>query len=259
MRNILLLFVLILTYGCKFPENYPDEPQIALKNVSFEKDEDNVSYTAVVVDLEFTDGNGDLGLYEDETYEPYHFREISLNNEGKWIEKFGSNKNIESNFIINNRVDSVHFIRGISQDSIVVKFSSGFESRAEEFGENYYWYTLDYWHPYSDNQDKQSSTILVKNNPNSSNLFIEIYKKQNGEFSLLSFGDIQSEQFKNRFTRLDQGREGDPLEGEIQYNFDVPSIRFLVKRFDTLKVKAWIQDRALNKSNVVEGGPYILE
>ncbi len=65
-RYSILLFALILVSpACLKVKNYPDTPQIKVTSASL------TSQGTVKAVIEFTDGDGDIGLGEDETNPPY--------------------------------------------------------------------------------------------------------------------------------------------------------------------------------------------
>lgn len=90
-----------------------------------------------------------------------------------------------------------------------------------------------------------------------SNFFWEVLRKENGEF--VSFP--LSENTPQRFPYLnEESTEGGPLEGILRFGFEVfpteheqvnPG-RNAIRRFDTLKFRVNIADRALNESNIIE-------
>lgn len=54
----------VLSVGCLKREKYPDEPIITLEKLAFPGD-------STVITIGFTDGDGDLGLNEGDTFPPY--------------------------------------------------------------------------------------------------------------------------------------------------------------------------------------------
>ncbi|MFD2203503.1 hypothetical protein [Shivajiella indica] len=94
-------------------------------------------------------------------------------------------------------------------------------------------------------------TVWVEQNPDHNNIFIKFFIKRNGVFNEFRWEDPPFyTTFNGRFPRLFNSTTGQPVEGTIQYSmlsFGWQSIF----RNDTIRIDVHIQDRALNKSNIV--------
>jgi hypothetical protein len=94
-------------------------------------------------------------------------------------------------------------------------------------------------------------TIWIEQNPNHNNIFVKFFVKRRGVFSEFRWEDPPFfTSFNGRFPRILNGNASQSVEGRIDYamlSFGWPSIF----RNDTIRVDVFIQDRALNKSNVV--------
>jgi len=66
LRNLFLLLLPAMIFGCKKPIEYPLEPVIAFKSISISQDASGYD-SKVFVTLTFTDGDGDLGYYPRES------------------------------------------------------------------------------------------------------------------------------------------------------------------------------------------------
>lgn len=105
-------------------------------------------------------------------------------------------------------------------------------------------------------------TLYIKQNLNYSNIFLDVYVKQNdGTFSKYNvsytFPNCSPYPFNGRFGNLTNDRgKNSPLEGTIHYSMNVAWR--LTFSFKTLKLKFYIQDRALHKSNVIETKEFTL-
>lgn len=86
------------------------------------------------------------------------------------------------------------------------------------------------------------------------NFFVDYYKKQNGTFVLLE----QLDNSRNaRFPRLSDDLP-ESIEGDISVvlyinTYDYTSV------YDTLKLRCYIVDRALNKSNTIETSEFVVK
>ncbi len=102
------------------------------------------------------------------------------------------------------------------------------------------------------NNERVRDTIWVEQNPNNKNIFVNFFVKRNGQFTEFRWEDPPFyTSFNGRFPRiLNNVQTTQPVEGTVQYgmlSFGWQSIF----RNDTLRIDVQIQDRALNKSNVV--------
>ena len=100
--------------------------------------------------------------------------------------------------------------------------------------------------------DKDTFGSFKYGEPNFHNLFCYWYCKQNGVWKrpLNPFlNPIDTLNFNERLPYLTPTGKNKKLEGEIILR--VPA-RPLGLKFDTVKLKVWMLDRALNKSNVIE-------
>jgi hypothetical protein len=101
------------------------------------------------------------------------------------------------------------------------------------------------------NNDRVRDTLWVEQNPNNKNIFVNFFIKRNGQYSEFRWEDPPFyTSFNGRFPRILNNAQTQPVEGTIQYgmlSFGWQSIF----RNDTLRIDVQIQDRALNKSNVV--------
>jgi hypothetical protein len=101
------------------------------------------------------------------------------------------------------------------------------------------------------NNERIADTVWVQQNPNHNNIFVKFFIKRNGVFTEFKWEDPPFfTTFNGRFPRIVNNINGQPVEGSIQYamlSFGWTSIF----RTDTLRIDVQIQDRALNRSNIV--------
>lgn len=94
-------------------------------------------------------------------------------------------------------------------------------------------------------------TVWVEQNPDHNNIFVKFFIKRNGTYTEFKWEDAPFfTTFNGRFPRIFNNTASQPVEGTIQYamlSFGWQSIF----RTDTIRIDLQIQDRALNKSNVV--------
>lgn len=94
-------------------------------------------------------------------------------------------------------------------------------------------------------------TVWVQQNLDHNNIFVKFFIKRNGVFTEFRWQDPPYfTTFNGRFPRIFNSNEGQAVEGIIEYamlSFGWQSIF----RNDTIRIDVQIQDRALNKSNIV--------
>ena len=101
-------------------------------------------------------------------------------------------------------------------------------------------------------------------NPNHFNWWLEIYRKENGAFKLYQIPTFSAGQvrlnFFGRFPRLIRDERKEPIDGDISYRMAITQVPFpgSLHEGDTLYFTIQIQDRALNKSNIVKSPEVIL-
>jgi hypothetical protein len=94
-------------------------------------------------------------------------------------------------------------------------------------------------------------TVWVEQNPDHNNIFVKFFIKRNGVYTEFKWEEAPFfTTFNGRFPRIFNSTGSQPVEGTLQYamlSFGWQSIF----RTDTIRIDLQIQDRALNKSNVV--------
>ena len=108
-----------------------------------------------------------------------------------------------------------------------------------------------------------TDTILVEINENHYNYFIRFFTKKNGEYTEFDWrAPPYYQTFDGRFPLLnrdivDNQLKDRPLEGILKYGMTSSGWLFIFR--DSVKISVQIQDRALNKSNIVESPDFTLE
>lgn len=93
-----------------------------------------------------------------------------------------------------------------------------------------------------------SAGVQVRN-PNHYNIFPVLLRKV-GE----SYVPVTVANYDGIFPRLKEGNTKGPIDGTIQYRLG--SFNFFGEDSSVAKIRVYIQDRALNKSNVIETPPF---
>lgn len=168
--------------------------------------------------LSFKDGDGDLGLSPDDLSYPF--------------EEFVYLKDDNGNYIFYDPTDP---------------------TLPEKKCNNYTDHDIYGLPIYKDNTDTIADFVLIEQNPNFYNYFVDIYEKQpDGSFQILDLSD-NCIYFTERFFRLSNS-EG-PINGDLRYR--LPGLFNIYGK--TVKFRIYIQDRSLNKSNVVETQTYLIK
>jgi len=210
------LLLTFITFACFERPVFSLTPSIELKDLYFSATSHEL-FDSLVVIVRFEDGDGDLGLGADETYEPYHLYDILFNG-----------------------------------DSIKIGDSDTLPP----------YNCLDYeiiQKPSDPGTPAEVDTFYVQRNENYFNYFLDFFVKENGQWRLYDPAVERncSPRYYGRYFPLNTRRDERPLTGELKYGL-TSGFRLLF-RYDTIKVRVQIQDRALNRSNYVETDPFLIQ
>lgn len=102
-------------------------------------------------------------------------------------------------------------------------------------------------------------TVRIRRNENFNNFFVDFFRKTGEGYEKIDLIKLLGTNFDGRFQPLNTKGGERPLEGTLRYT--MRSFGFLINpifRNETLKLEIQIQDRALNRSNVVETPDFII-
>lgn len=103
--------------------------------------------------------------------------------------------------------------------------------------------------PFQEMVDSAGTQVV---NPNHFNIFPVLYRLVGDHYdSVLPTG------YRGIFPRLRDGNQKGPIEGTIQYRMG--SVNFFNEDSSIAKVKVYIQDRTLLKSNLIETPPFLVK
>lgn len=208
----LLIFFSLIS--CSDRPTFPNTPAIELNEFYFQ-DIADLSLDSLIIKLKFEDGDGDLGLDADEIYYPYQLLDVYVYPNGDTV-RFGE-PNTPDPY---NCVDYEIYRKETSVNGSLVV-------------------TAD--------------TIYVLRNPDHYNFFLTfLIKLDDGTFREYNPALERNcaPPYNGRFFVLNTERDIRPLEGELQYS--LLSGFMLLFRNDIIKLRIQIQDRILNKSNILE-------
>lgn len=243
-KSYLAIALIWVVVSCVRPPDLPDTPVIGFEKIEFEERVEVIGSTGIeirtgVLSLSFkvTDGDGDIGFDGGENGPDFDFVRYT---DGR-IVQFGERPEDPSFTCVDYIIESLEGVNGI-----------------------------DY------NTDGDAlDTLRINLNEDRFNFFIDFMVKKNGTFQELDFRRIPESAngqtlcgevpFDSRIPCLsnddnpcrDISQNPGPIEGVIRY--EMQSGLFVpIFRLDTIKVVFQMQDRALNKSNVVESPEFTL-
>ncbi len=220
VKNPLWFLLIILSLAsCQERPTFPETPTIGLNEYYFKLIQ-NLSLDSLVIKLQFEDGDGNLGLYSDETDPPYHLMDVQIDPVTGDTLRFGDPNTPEDYNCVDYEIIRKESSAG---DSLVV--------------------TAD--------------TIYVIRNPDHFNFFLT-FLIENDDGSYREFNPALERNcappYHGRFFILNTAGDIRPLTGELQYSL-VSGFRLLFRNEKSIKLRIQIQDRALNKSNIIETEP----
>lgn len=210
---------MLITFGfmtCYEKPEFPVVPEISINEFYFFQAND--LQDSMIFEINFTDGDGDVGLDANQTDPPYHIWQITFNGDTLF---YGDNDTLPPF----NCFDYEIFRVRDPQTNTIVRID----------------------------------TVYVQRNKNHFNYFLDFFTLENGTWVLY---DPRQEprcgpNYWGRVFWLNTQRDERPLKGTIKYSL-LSGFRLLFRN-DTLKIRIQIQDRALNKSNIVETEPFLIQ
>ena len=217
-----IIVLLVFAVSCERPPELAAGPQIQFVSVEFKVVDGGQD--SLIVTITFEDDDGDLGLSQDETLPPYN----------------------EFFFILEDS-SRVYYLNDVTFDDLITFSEAGGDPA---FNQND-WFAADFLV----DGVAFSDTVRIERNENFNNFFVDFFIKTGNGFEELALIELLGTNFDGRFMVLNpDGIESDrPLEGTLRYT--MRSFGFLINpilRNETLKLQLQIQDRQLNRSNIVE-------
>lgn len=226
----LLVLVLALGLGsCFEPPEYSNTPEISFGNLVFKDVADLSEPDSLILFTDFRDGDGNLGLRPSET---------------------GCFQAGEDTVCFNEKVYYVNVTDG--------HFLNYKDKREKpELGLPDYVKPFDCinWEIVFDEEGLPQDTIYFELNEDHYNIFIDFLVKQNdGSFQEFDWRTEFCTTYDGRFPVLAKNQDlsqANPVEGTLRYAMLSTGfkLQFSIK---TLKLRIQIQDRLLNKSNIIE-------
>lgn len=256
------LFILLIIFmiSCSAPEPLSRVPKISLNDIYYK--DITGGQDSLVLLLDFEDGNGDLGLDPTESYLPYHDYDFILN---------------DSTYVTIGAQDGgpPHYVEtpwyfyppGVPSTGSIA-FLSAEDNRPEYNCQNY---EILYLHESRrlitsieigesaelSPPEWRLDTLYILRNEDRQNIFVDFFRKigeDNYEFiDWTSAFDANGcgTDFNARFPIFDEDNFGSSLEGTMKYSMRSAGFNLLLRN-DVFKLRIQIQDRARNRSNIIE-------
>lgn len=216
MRFIVLICVFGFLYSCKDP-NYPLQPQITFNAIRYDATSQNI-----IVNLNFTDGDGDMGLNENDIT-------------GKFDPDFVEVKVYDTTFV-NDPLNP-------NQDKMVINIIDTISAITNINYYNYYASILFKNATGTFSECKDIPNCLTETLQNSKRVQA-VFKKTYQLDSLFRKGSF------GRYPRLGNEDRKSPISGVLTYNITAGALAQILKG-KTVKFKITLKDRELNLSNEI--------
>lgn len=241
MKKLFFLVTSLVLYSCVEDNNVSTIPSISYENLIFKKSNNSFNQDSLIITINFIDGDGNLGLSNNENNYPYHPYNAIIDQDFNWV-TIGST--------------DVNPPLYVYEPNGVYYLYNNDDNRPTFNCDNYIIDTI--------NSTTQLDTFYIQKNENNKNIFIEFYKKDNNEFILIDWKRIFDEEygcgidFNSRFPSLNISNSNQLLSGKLRYSMVSYGFDMILKN-DIFKLKIFIKDRELNTSNVIETPEVTLE
>jgi hypothetical protein len=279
IKGLTTFVLLTVALGACFnPPEFSTVPTIRYESVVFRENPNPSLKDSLVLTINFQDGDGDLGLGEKQTDDPYHLASYYLATDGDTI-PIGTHSpytNLQEMLQIPDGVTGTLITKRFLKEN--ASYKSKFADYVCPFVNTAYEVDSVYIHGKDDDifdpskvryhraiQGSQETvhvvldTFAIRPNPHHYNIRVDFLVKQNNE-TFVPFNWKNScgfgQDFSARFPVLTDN--DNPLEGTLRYGMGTVGFHAL---FDgkTLKLRIRIWDRALNASNVIETPQFTLQ
>jgi hypothetical protein len=243
-------FLPAFAISCFNPPEYPVIPEIDFENISFIDVPDGSTLSdgtlipdTLILKVNFKDGDGDLGLSDDD---------LQLSDEtAKYAERFYFDKSGQKWVTDDASALGSDFLRYSSKKSPPFDTLPNFVSPYDCIN----WEILT---KTTGTTTVNTDTVYFQLNPNHYNIFVDFLINDNGTYEEYDFRKELCTTYDGRFPILSKDlSQKNPLQGTIRYAMEGTGFKFIFS-IKTMKLRVRIQDRALNKSNIIETDPFTL-
>ncbi len=232
ISQICIILSILFFTSCFDQPELSDVPYIEFKRLTYH--ELDVGTDSLVLTFSIEDGDGNVGLFPEDDYVPYHPYNVIIDNRDSIVRLVGEFEppyySVDPN---NNRA---LFSEVDNRPPYSCEFYLDLGEEAENSGDR---------------------AAFIQQNPFHNNLNIDILKKISGEYEKVDYAayigtdDCSSSSFSARIPVFDEDNLGRTMKGEISYTMLSEGHKYVLSR-DTFKVRFSLYDRELNLSNVVE-------
>lgn len=286
---IFILFCTLFFLACTPPNEFSNIPNIKFNDIIF-YDVASGSDSLVLL-IDFTDGDGDLGLesysstaqfFSLDAIRPYHDFEVITDSQGRFVTVSSESISFPWYRVFPN--ERVNFSTSSEFGNVDNRpFFSCLDYEIGFFNPERTFFTSDRRILDQNNQSQIkfystltnlsnitktnliTDTVYVNRNKNRFNILVEYFVKRNGQYEVFDWLTVFDAtgclgvDYNGRFPILDLKNlnSKSSLEGTIKYK--MLSAGFVISfRTDTIKLRIKIKDRALNDSNVIETPDFTL-
>jgi hypothetical protein len=256
----------LIISSCFNPPEYPDIPEIVFKSVDYVKGslatDGSQNPDSIILKLTFKDGDGDIGIATDELYPPFNDRWFITKS------KLAPDLSVPEQFGCAQYDNKCYYID--PRPAEFAKYVDYKDRRATPAYDTLVPYVKPYdcynWEVVyqDDDNDPQTPAVVLDTlffvlNPHYNNLFVEFEMKTDDLANPFETFDEKTYFTATCGVRVFYGRipilsedlgRSTPLEGEIRYA--IPSLFYTtIFGAKTLRLKVYIEDRALHRSNTI--------
>lgn len=262
-RLVFVVFCGALISSCFEPPEYPFEPEITFRSIKYVEVADlpngESMADSLILTIRFRDGDGNLGLTSTERRPPYNDRWYYVREPLNLDDKI---------FPENCRTYAAQhrcWFVPVPRPEYMAEFNKYIDYSSKRANVAPYDtlkpfikpYNCENWEVIRDDDDKIVDTLYFTLNKHYSNIFVE-FQTKNGDNtytpfdwgSFLTYPSCEVQGFNGRFPLLNNPSDATPLEGDIKYAMPSPFFRIIFGA-KTLRLRVYIEDRALNKSNEI--------
>jgi len=244
-----------MVISCFNPPEYPDTPQIEFNRIRFIETPKPEDFDTLALYIDFKDGDGDIGLSDADNQissaTAKYADRIYFDREGKgWV--IGDLLQLQQS----TRPEDVKFYNSLLKFSTRKKTPYDTLPDFSAYNKCIHW---EIFYKKSGDKDIPVDTVYFKLNPNQYNIFIDFFISDGRNYNEYDFRKEFCTTFDGRIPILSKNiSEQTPLQGTIRYTMASLGFKTI---FSTkpVKLKIQIQDRKLNKSNIVETDPFTLQ
>jgi hypothetical protein len=230
--------------SCVKEPSYSIIPHIELQDLYYKK---GPSLDTLIFKVKFTDGDGDLGIGQEDSINPYFYN--------PWYWAYNPSDFSELIYLDNTAT----LQSGYTWLNYKARKLTQFDTLPGFNCEN--------WQPLYDNstQPKVIDTIYISQNLRAYNFTVDVSIKNNtGTYDKFKPGDYipfpncNPNLFRATFPDLSNDRRNSPLDGTITFRIQSYGLKLFLST-KTLKMDIYINDRAYHQSNVVEKKGFTLQ